>query len=268
MLNLKNILLNTRFSKLLCIMVLVLSSQIINAQPVPNSSPADQRGSDKVDIKQLEQKYWAAKDDDFTVVQNRRYTKANRFYLTGQGGIPFNDPYTTGTLLSVDTGYFFSERWGVELSFNSGTLKDNDAVKQFVNQYGAIPDHNVFQSSYFVSGILVPFYAKMSFMEKSIIYFDMGLSLGLGMNNYNVTQKEGDLSKSAFAIKLGVFQQIFFSEHFAFRVDLNNTWSTQDQAKYYRPGDIVVGNTVAGTRDLGAATINDTSLLVGFTYWH
>lgn len=233
------------------------------------AAQAEQRGSDKLDIKKLEQKYWAAKDDDFTVVQNRRYIKAERYFLTLEGGIPFNDPYSSGSIFSGTFGYFFNERWGLEANYNSASLKDNDVVNQFVGSYGAIPDHNIFKSSYFLSGVFVPFYAKMSFLDKSIIYFDMGLSFGLGSINYNIAQNTGNVSKSAIGYKLGIFQQIFFSEHFAFRVDLNNTWSNQDQAKFYTPGSSLPnGGGTAGANTLGAKMQNDTSLILGFTYWH
>ncbi len=227
-----------------------------------------ERGSDKLDIKKLEQKYWAAKDDDFSVVQNRKYAKANRFYLTGSGGIPFNDPYSTGTLLGLHLGYFMNERWGFELNYNTASMSDNDSVKQFTKSYQVVPDHNVFKSSYFASAIWVPFYAKMSMLDKAIIYFDMGLSVGVGNINYEITQSEGNLSKSTFGYKLGVFQQIFFSENFAIRADLNNTWSTQEHMKFYTPGTSVGGTTVSGSRDLGSKTVNDTSLMLGITYWH
>lgn len=249
------------------ILTIILATSQAFAQQAADTK-SDQRGSDKLDIKKLEQKYWAAKDDDFSVVQNRRYTKAERFYLTGSAGIPFNDPYSTGTIVTGSLGYFFNERYGMEVNFDSASMKDNDAVHQFVNSYKAIPDHNVIKSSYFLSGIWVPFYAKMSVMDKAIIYFDMGLSAGVGTLNYEITQAEGNLAKSTFAYKLGVFQQIFFSEHFAIRADLINTWSTQNKMKYYAPGSSVGGTTVTGNRDLGSETINNTSLMIGITYWH
>ena len=88
-------------------------------QPSAQSAPADSRGSDKLDIKKLEQKYWAAKDDDFSVVQNRRYTKADRFYFNLGGGIPFNDPFATGTIFSGTFGYYFNERWGVDATYTA-----------------------------------------------------------------------------------------------------------------------------------------------------
>ena len=58
------------------ILLFILAASQAFAQPGDNSSNDQQRGSDKLDIKKLEQKYWAAKDDDFSVVQNRRYVKA------------------------------------------------------------------------------------------------------------------------------------------------------------------------------------------------
>lgn len=254
------------------LMIILAASQAYAQQQGTETKPAaqnsEQRGSDKLDIKKLEQKYWAAKDDDFSVVQNRRYVKAERFYLTAAAGIPFNDPYSTGTLFGASLGYYFNERWGLEATYQSANLKDNDAVKQFVDTYGAIPDHNVFKSSYFLTGTWVPFYAKMSVLDKSIIYFDMGLSVGVGTLNYEISQKEGNASKSTFAYKLGIFQQIFFSEHFAIRADLVNTWSSQDKMKYYAPGTSVGGTVVTGNRDLGSESINDTSLMIGLTYWH
>lgn len=245
-------------------------SATTDSKPATANPSASERGSDKLDIKKLEQKYWAAKDDDFSVVQNRRYVKAERYYLTASAGIPFNDPYSTGTIFGASLGYFFSERWGIEANYNSADMKDNDAVQQFVDTYGAIPNHNVYKSSYFVNAIWVPFYAKMSALDKAIIYFDMGLSLGLGNLNYEIAQKEGNLSKTAFSYKLGIFQQIFFSEHFAIRADLINTWSTQDQFKYYTPGGTTDGGQAVpnGPRDMGSKTINDTSLMLGITYWH
>ncbi|MEN0059274.1 MAG: outer membrane beta-barrel domain-containing protein [Bdellovibrio sp.] len=259
------------------ILVIILTASQAMAQqqqPAANNKPAEaqqpQRGSDKLDIKKLEQKYWAAKDDDFSVVQNRRYVKDDRFYLTLSAGIPFNDPYSTGTLLGASLGYFFNERWGLEVNYNSADLRDNDAVNQFESTYKVVPNHNVMKSSYFLSGIWVPFYAKMSVIDKAIIYFDMGLSVGVGNLDYEITQYEGNLAKNTMAYKMGIFQQIFFSEHFAIRADLINTWSTQDKMRFYAPNTTTPGGQLTGSspRDLGAETINDTSLMIGITYWH
>lgn len=252
--------------KKLTLLGLILVSATSWAQTAPKP---EARESDKLDIRKLEQKYWSAKDDDFSVVQNRRYVKKERFYLTGSYGIPFNDPYSTGSIAGASLGYFFNERWGLEGNYNSASLSQNDAVKQFVDTYGAIPNHNIVKSNYFLSGIWVPFYAKMSVVDKSIIYFDMGLSVGVGQLDYEIAQAEGNAPQNTMAYKIGVFQQIFFSEHFAIRADLTNTWSTQERMKYYAPNTNVGGiNTGSSPRDMGSETINDTSLMIGITYWH
>ena len=201
--------------------------------------------------------------------KNRTYTKAKRFFVSVNAGVPFNDPFVAGTLYGANVGYFFNERWGLDLEYKSGSLKDNDATSLFQGRYGVYPDHNVFQSSQILSGTFVPFYAKMSFMDTSIIYFDMGISLGLGNMSYTIKKNEGDDTKTSTVAKIGIFQQIFFSEHFALRAELGNTWSNQSRTKYY--STIPVGAPGAGQstgdRNLGDKMTNDTSLLLGLTYW-
>ncbi len=216
------------------------------------------RKNDKLDIQKLEQKYWAAKDDDFSVVQNRKYTKADRLFLSLTAGSPFNDPYSDGTYLGASVGYFFNERWGLELSYSKASFKDNDATEQFKTENGTSPDYNTIDSTYFLTGSFVPFYAKMSVMDKAIIYFDMGLNLGLGMNNYHIARDIGKEAKSSPALKLGIFQQIFFSEHFAIRADFNNVWSKQTKSPFSQ----------ASTRADRDEVINDSSIMIGLTYWH
>lgn len=220
---------------------------------------AQQSGGDKLDIKKLEQKYWAAKDDDFSVVQNRHYTKAERYYLTLSGGVPINDPFGTGSITSLQLGYFFNERWGVDFSYTKADMKNNDNTKQFIDENGVAPNYNFFDSSKMVSVTYVPLYAKMSFLDKSIIYFDMGISLGLGTTDYIIKKEDGDESKNAMSYQIGINQQIFFSEHFAVRMDFINKFTNEDRFKY---------STIAPNRDLGPKTTNDTQLLLGLTYWH
>lgn len=254
------------FKKTLLVFIMMTAQAF--AQQADNKPAA--RDSDKLDIKKLEQKYWAAKDDDFSVVQNRRYVKANRFYLSAAAGIPFNDPYSEGSIVGASLGYFFNERWGLEASYQSYDLKRNDAVSQFESTYGVMPNHNVLKANYFLSGTWVPFYAKMSVVDKAIIYFDMGLSFGIGNLEYEIAQKEGNLTENTMAYRLGIFQQIFFSEHFAIRADLVNTWSDQKKMRFYAPNSPLPGGgtTGAAARDLGSENVNDTSLMIGITYWH
>lgn len=241
----------------LTILTLILTATQAFAQQ--GTTAPSSGGNDKLDIKKLEQKYWAAKDDDFSVVQNRRYTKAERYYLALFGGIPINDPFGTGTITSAQFGYFFNERWGVDVNYTTADMKNNDNTKQFIDENGVAPNYNFFKASQMLSVTYVPLYAKMSFVDRAIIYFDMGVSLGVGTADYIIKKEEGDVGKSAMSYQIGVNQQIFFSEHFAVRLDFINKFTSEDRFKY---------SAIAPNRDLGPKSVNDTQLLLGLTYWH
>lgn len=245
--------------KILIAMTLLCGTTTYAQSKDSKDSKTETRESDKLDIKKLEQKYWSAKDDDFNVVQNRRYTKAQRFFLSGNMGIPFNDAFSTGTVSGLQLGYFFNERWGVDLGITRGSLHDNNAVSSFIDRYSSVPDRNVYQGSKMLSVTYVPLYAKMSFLDTSIIYFDMGVSAGIGQSDYTIKKQEGDDTRSAMTYQWSVNQQIFFSEHFAIRVDLVNKYTNEQRFKYY---------SNAPDRDQGSKVYNDSSLTVGLTYWH
>src|SRR5690606_6683940 len=87
--------------------------------------------SDKLDISELEQKYWAPKDTDFSVVQNRTYTKAGRFAATAFLGIPVNDPYSSGLAYAAYVNYYFNERYGVEFQYFTAKYGDSDTLDAF-----------------------------------------------------------------------------------------------------------------------------------------
>lgn len=238
------------------ILFILLASQSFAQQ---GNEKQTERGSDKLDIKKLEQKYWSAKDDDFSVVQNRRYTKAERFFLNVAGGVPINDPFGKGTILGLQVGYFFNERLGIDIDYQKASMEDNDSTRQFKVDNLTSPNYNFIESSTMASATYVPLYAKMSFLDKTIIYFDMGISVGVGTTDYVIKREDGDEKRSAMSYQIGINQQIFFSEHFAVRLDFINKFTNEQKYKY---------SNNAPNRDLGIKMVNDTSLLLGVTYWH
>lgn len=216
------------------------------------------QASDKIDLSIVEQKYWSVKDDDFTVIQNRSYTKTERYFASTSYGIPFNDPFSTGTIQSLQIGYYLNERLGFDIHLSKGNYVDNEAVKQFINRYGIYPDNNKFISSEMLSVNYIPFYAKMSFLDKQIIYFDMGLSFGLGNNHYAIQKEEGNQNKQSLAKQFSLHQQIFINNSISLKLEVINRWSDQEKMKY---------KTSAPDRDQGTKTVNDTFILFGVTLW-
>lgn len=221
-----------------------------------------QTGSDKLDVQALEQKYWAAKDDDFSVVQNRAFQKQKRFFGTLHTGTTINDPYYTGTYLGLSGGYFFNESWGVEGTYQTTSLNKSRSFKDILGLQGG-PKANELKNRLGVNVIWTPIYAKMSLFDKKIIHFDMGFTLGLTQINYENPYSpapapftvESSKKGSTMGYTIGVMQQFYFNENMAIRVDFNNTFSTQDTVFY---------DNQAGTK-AGTKSINDTSLLIGFT---
>jgi outer membrane beta-barrel protein len=221
-----------------------------------------EKESDKLDIKKLEDKYWAAKDDDFSVVQNRAFTKANRFFVSALGGFPINDPYSNGSSTYLSLGYHTSERWGYELSYMKADLRDNDATEQFIKDHKTVPNHNTLVSTTTAQVNFIPLYAKMSFMDKKIIYFDMGIALGLGQTAFTQNIVTGDKSGTATHYMFSLYQHFFFSEHFAFKFDFRNTWTDEERFRYKMNSGEPESN-----RTLGTKSINDTSLMFGLTFF-
>jgi outer membrane beta-barrel protein len=217
--------------------------------------------SDKLDIKKLEQKYWSAKDDDYSVVQNRAFTKEKRYFFYGNVGIPINDPYSTGQVYSGSLGYYFTEKWGAEVTYANASLTDNDATEAFIKQHQTVPDHNRLKDLTTASVMFVPLYAKMSFLDHNIIYFDMGVSAGLGQTTYEIVNDKGNKIETAPHTSLNVFQHFFFSEHFAMRFDFKNFWTQEDKERYRVQG-------VNRDPKLPGSTVNDTLLMVGATFWY
>ncbi len=228
--------------------------------PIP-AMPAT-KGEDKVDISDLESKYWAPKDTDFSVVQNRTYAKEHRFLITPQFGTPINDAHSEGNIFGGTANYFWSERMGVQLTYLKGDLRNNSATRdvgRLSASGGARPDFDRFSSYYGIGYNIVPFYAKMSFWGKRIIYFDMAFTPTVGMTTYEQQIEGGNKEKSAFTYGIDVTQYFFFSRWFAIRADLKNQFSQQEIVKYR-------GTTIG--QKVTDKNTQDTMFLLGATfYW-
>ncbi len=218
-----------------------------------------------MNLKLLEDKYWSAKDADFSVVQNRTFTKDSRFFITGAYGVLVNDPYSYGRVTDLTFGYYFSERWGVEISDSHGHLTPNDSVTALTQYNGLRPNYNKFVSDTSLNLIWVPFYAKMSFMNSSIVYFDMQFAAGLGNLTYEqqISPTEGpNTQESTTAYNFDFTQQLFFSNHFALRLDLKNKWSSEHLDVYQ-----LQGSQYSARNALGTHAEQDTTLTLGITYF-
>lgn len=199
--------------------------------PAKSQTPVVSGSDDKVDVTDLEKKYWASKDTDFSVVQNRLYTKANRFALSLQYGTLINDQWSDAPTLSGSLGYYFSERFGIEGHYQQTNSSDNKALSNLKAQSGTA-NHGKIKGYQGLSVNWVPFYAKMSVLNGAIMYFDMAISPTIGMTTYDQQIVTGNRSQTAPTIGIDVTQSFFFNKYAAVRVDYKNRWFQEEIMRY------------------------------------
>jgi outer membrane beta-barrel protein len=232
----------------------------VDAKGAPTDGAAPAQGNDldkKVDITDLEQKYWVPKDTEFHVVQNRTYTKEHRFAFTLATGPLINDQYSKAYVYGFTGNYYFSERLGAELTYMSFDTKHNRMTEEFVGVFGVMPDHNK-ENNYIGAAVnWVPIYAKLALLDKQIIYFDMSFSAGLGVTTYEHQMTNLPSSKSqAPTFAFDVAQHYFLGKHWALRLDLRNHFFNWD-VKRSRTGEVD-----------RSTPITSNTFLLGFTYYH
>ncbi len=207
-------------------------------------SKTKKKTSDKLDITGLEKKYWAPKDTDFTVVQNRTYTKKNKYVVSLMYGVPINDPYNQGYALSLTGNYFFSERSGVQVSYQEYDLRDGELIDAFLGAPGNTtslkPDYGRIKSQIQVGYTYVPVYAKVSVLGKKIVYLDMAITPHIGTVSYDQLFRVGvtpnfrteTSSQSSISYGVDITQYIFIGRHIALRADLKNTFFKEEILDY------------------------------------
>jgi outer membrane beta-barrel protein len=213
----------------------------------------------KVDLTDLENRYWTAKDTEFNVVQNRLYTKAKKFSLTVTTGPLLTDTYTNSWNVGGALNYYFSERMGAELQGWKTSAADADFVNTFASKNGAFIDHNMPDGYLGVSFNWIPIYAKMSLLEKKILYFDFSMSPGIGATYLhsaefatNVSPAASNVAQAPLTFALDFAEQVFLNEHFAIRLDVrNHFYNEQIYASSPPGGAIRTKSTFYGTIMLG-----------------
>jgi outer membrane beta-barrel protein len=254
---------SNKTSKSLVFAILAALLLSVPAHAQKKQETAQPQSPDKLDVTDLEKKYWAAKDTDFSVVQNRTYSKEGRFALTAQYGTLVNDAFSKGPMYNAALTYYFTERHGIELNYMPANLTDSKAVANYRNISGGVaPNHNKVTGYYGVTYNWVPIYAKVSLLNKKIVYFDMAISPGIGVVNYESQIdyfSEPNIKQSSTALSLDVTQTFFVSRHVALRFDYKNKWFKEK---------ILKAATVNHGDQLETGTNNTTSLMFGLQLFY
>lgn len=230
-------------------------------QPADTTTPATSGQSDKLDVSDLENKYWAPKDTDFSVVQNRTYTKEHKIFISGEFGPDITGGnYLTGNQVALTGNYFFNERYGAQLMFQHSFLHTNAAYSDLLGK-GGMANYGAMQNQYMLGFNWVPFYSKMSFLGKKILYFDMAITPTVGLTHYQQQVQTGNQGQDALTYGFDITQYYFFSSHWAFRFDYRNQWWDD---KLVKNADNPVGTAGSAVR---TSLEHEMIFLFGFTYY-
>lgn len=202
----------------------------------PAAAKTTDTKSEKVDIQQIESEYWQQKDTEFHVVQSRRFTKEKRPFVNLGYGVLINDSFNKGTALAVSGGYYYKEQTGFEAFYTTFDAENSKTTDEIFSLGGA-PRYARPKAQYGVTWNWMPIYGKVSVFDKTIIYFDMGLHLGVGLAEYERVLQTGADKDSSPMLIFDISQQFFLSEKWAFRFDVKNRFYKQDLKKYNNPND-------------------------------
>ncbi len=202
----------------------------VKAAPASDKTKPEAK-SDKVDIQEIENQYWQQKDQDFHVVQNRRYTKEKRYYLSPTAGILINDSFTKGQAFGLSGGYYLSEQNGFEVSYLHYNTDNSKTTDEIFGLNGA-PAYNKLNRQITATYNWMPIYGKVSIFDKSIIYFDMGINIGLGLTTYEKQLEAGNQEKSSVTLVADITQQFFIKDSLAIRFDIRNRFYKEEREKY------------------------------------
>jgi outer membrane beta-barrel protein len=200
----------------------------------PQAGPAPSYGGPqkKVSIDQLKKQYWN-QGGELDVVQNRIYTKANKWELGLFGGFVSTDPFLNVKSLGGSVGYYLSETFSIRALGWKDFSSNSQALQILEHDTQRTANTNI--PSWFAGGEagLDIIYGKLALFGRHIMYYDLHAYLGLGETGTEV----GTL----FTQMGGLGQQIFFSQTLSLRLD----W----RLMHYREAPKVKAPPVAGTDD-------------------
>jgi outer membrane beta-barrel protein len=167
---------------------------------------------------------WLDPDKKIYVLQNRKYTKANRLLLSAATGHGFSNPYRATVNVDPRVAYYFSEAIGVEafytMTFNTA---NNTYDALILSGSPVLPIIREIKSQYGVLGHWSPWYGKLNMFNK-ILYFDWYLSGGAGTVHSTAIQpvtgsSDVSVTQDFFSFFAGAGHQYHLSQSLSVRVD-------------------------------------------------
>lgn len=167
---------------------------------------------------------WLDKDKEVYVLQNRKFRKSGNVYVGGTFGRSISGAFIDSNEANLIAGYFFSENWGIELSYTKAdgqTNKTHDAVNA---QVGGVAFFKKIDTATTAMLMWSPFYSKINTFNK-IFYYDW--LFGIGAANITTLDNRNEFDGGSDSNKLTSESETAVTWMTGFRFYINQNWSTR-----------------------------------------
>ena len=173
-----------------------------------------QQQQKRPDLSTLSELSGLAPFEDVAVIERRFLPKTGRFELSGSGLTSLNNPFFNNLGGTLRIAYYFRERYGVELMYYALSSAEREATQNLREKRGVLTSSLVSPRG-FMGGAFKwsPIYGKVSFLNQTIVPFDLNFSFGAGTTST-------DAKKNEFTFHFGTSQVFAISKSWAFRWDL------------------------------------------------
>ncbi len=180
----------------------------------PKAKPRTDRQAAPKEVTSLSDLATLAPFDDVAVIQRRFLPKTGRFELSATLFSNLNNPFFNSMGAGARVAYYIREQYAIEGLFTFATTSARQVTDDLKDKNGVETD-NVITSKGYMGGAFKwnPIYGKITWLNKSIVPFDLNFSIGGGMTQTT----EGE---SAPTIHLGSSQVFALSKGMAFRWDV------------------------------------------------
>lgn len=217
----------------------------------PAANAGSDTGAEQVDVDAIKQKYWARGDEsELGVVQNRLYSKEKKIETQLFVGTSSSDPFLSVRTLGGGVGFHFSEYLSAGIVGWKNFVNPSSALETFEQTLGASTNNNPPRWFIGAEGKASILYGKLSLVGKSIIYYDLHLSAGLGATRTD----NGTYATPS----VGVGQQIYLNKFMSLNVDY--------RAQMYRETIYEKVNTFRLGQNLGTRTNWTHSIMLGVSF--
>lgn len=192
---------------------------------------------------------------DITVIQKKFMPKTNRFQIYGGMDFLTNNPFFDSYGFNGRFAFYFSELFGIELSYWRHTVASRTITADLESKH-RITAKTMLSSlgSMGISIVYVPFYGKMTFLDRMIIPYDFYFSVGGG------TTETSYVDKAAPSLFIGTGEIFSLTKSFAWR------WDFSSISYSARVPDVDVDSTSGSVTDSGKKqSMNDLYLGIGLT---